>query len=174
MPKQLIETLGTELVDAKSTIVRMQKRRKVLADKEFTKLCSRIQSLPSFEREVDWVSVDTNWWTGSADITIHLALKPEIENAQIARDLIRASLATKLEKRQSYDKTSLTVRGRLVFAARPNIPEVGIRITGYVPQTCHVEYEEIAVPARIEKKAKIVCLPGHSIDAPDALETITE
>lgn len=173
---QLTETIGNQIANNAQQIKRSKQSTTQLKDPKFVTLCERVQALPSWG-EVEWCSIHTPWYAKDS-IQIELSLKEEIKDPQIVRDLIRHSLATKLEKKKSYDGSSLRVSGQMVFAATKRIPKVIITITGYVPSTCRVEIEEVMVPARLEKRTKIVCPTSAgaspAVEGDVTLETIEQ
>jgi hypothetical protein len=155
----------------KHTVEDFQRDRRWLTRKialtrsaEVRDLCRRLQALPSWG-EVETVQLFFPYRSnfhlpGFKDVVgIEIVLAKGTDNAQLPRDIIRAGLAASLKKEKAWDSRSLSVSG--VLLDTPQLT-VTLAIEGYLPQSCRVEYEEVAVPARVEQRARIVCNPATS------------
>lgn len=101
--------------------------------------------------------------------------RPARTGSTLPREIVLAGLATRLDKTKSYDGSSIRIHGKLFPNRKWRTLRKGVTIdiTGYVPQTCKIEYEEVFVPARMEKRTKIVCGPESSAEAKAAVEAET-
>lgn len=174
MATTLSEIVKQRLEGSQHDLKRIQHVIKVLKSKDLRDVAIKLQAIPSWQKEVETVY----FWTAgrNSPLNIEVTLTEEASgNAELPRDLIRRGYATKLDKRKSWDGSSIKLSGKLFAdkAFRVVASGITIDINGYVPQTCRVEWEEVMVPARVERKAKIVCKPESAADAAAAMANDT-
>ena len=139
-----------------SDILRYRRAILVMGSEEFKKICADLQALPSWGAEVAYVTM--YFYNDWAEIDIHL--NDELTDPQLVRDIVRAGISRNMKKEQNFGGTSLTVRGEVTDSEDMICGRVKLEIYGYVPASCHIEYEEVLVPAqpaKVERKPKIVC-----------------
>lgn len=128
---------------------------------------ARLVAVPAAARILDAVAalspalmyspdVTASWYDGAdAAINIHLA---EGCSPSFVRELVKALGVPMARKSRSYSSEGLNV----TFTH----DRVRVTIYGYVPDTCHVEYENVVIPAqpeRVQRRAKVVCAPADDV-----------
>ncbi len=162
MPENLREQMKNDATNLRRDKRWMDTKIKLLADIRVKNVATRLQGLESWDKEVTAASIFFPYrWTdnGPMQVEFEINLTENLPTPQLPRDIVRAGLASKLTKKKSYDGGSLTVRGTLL-----DEPDLLIKVTieGYVPPTCRIEYEEVTIPARVERRSKIICDPATS------------
>ena len=112
----------------------------------FTPRLTQLRALPSF----DDVETLTIGWTGDS-----LLVNLKVPDSTLVRELVKVT-GIKAVKSPSWDGKSLTAT--LTFPDKTTI-----QVLGYKPETCVVVYEEILVPAHVEKRAKVSCGPHEEV-----------
>jgi len=159
---KLTQALDYRLKSDKADRERMARNARLLSNKAFHALCAQLESIPAWKIEVKAVNF---WMWDSRTVELNISLNSELANPQLPRELVRNGFASSLRKRKGWNGASLIVEGALIA---PKVPfKVKVEITGYVPATCQVVYEEVQVPAKVERRAKIVCDPNTSPQTPD-------
>jgi hypothetical protein len=152
-PKPIINLLNqikNKIVYQKQDIDRIKARIKVLRGADLRNLCKQLQKLPSWH-EVGDVSF-SSW--GGKQVEVIISLNKEVKEPSLVRDIVRHGICEKLTKSREYGGGSLRADGKVAGAEY-----ITIEVTGYVPASCTVVYEEVTIPAHVEKRAKVVCDP---------------
>lgn len=100
-----------------------------------------------------WAPAIETHYGEEADASIDLWLDADA-SPSFVRQLVKALGVPMARKAREHSGAGLSV----VFVHN----RIRVTIYGYVPDTCKVEYEDVlipAMPARTERRAKVVCLP---------------
>lgn len=167
-------TVTEEAKDIVGLLKRKQSHLKWLGHPDMAVVLRQLDALPSIG-EVQYMSVWQGWADDPHLVEFHLQLKDSVKDPQIARDLVRLRIASKLVKKVAYGGGSLKIEGDL-FPEMALAFKVRITIDGYVPSTCKVIYEDVVIPEHTERKAKVICGPDEldaSATGTDLEEEIT-
>ena len=123
----------------------------LLALPDVREVLNVVYALPSFGA-LKWEPyISTTYRDGMrAVLTLTLNDGP----STFVRELVRA-LGVNASKRKAWDSSALV--------ASLTYKSVIIEVTGYIPPTCEVVYEDVVIPAsaeRVERRARIVCEPS--------------
>lgn len=154
-----------EVTEMDRTAKRRRIHRQMLRHPDMRRILKRLDAIPSLD-EVEYMAVFQGYSADPAcqTVSFQVTLKEEVKDPQFARDLVRSGIARRLTKRVSYGGSSLQISGDL-FPDLVLAFSVSITINGYVPATCKIIYEEVEIPARTEKRAKVVCGGANELDA---------
>ena len=167
------KVLHSEIVDSKEYITKKREYVQLLQHPHMRQIVARLNALPSIgEAEHIMISQGYNFTDERPRVEFTISLRQDVKNPQLIRDLIRHGIAHKLTKKVSYQGGSLRVYGD-IFTDLALAFRATIDVTGYVPSTCKVIYEDVVIPEHTEKKAKVICGPDE-IDASVAGEDIEE
>jgi hypothetical protein len=151
----VIEVLHDGIDRATRDLIEARKTLRILQSPEFSDLIDTLRALPSFH-EVERVQFFVFERDHINRTDIDLRLRPGLTEPQLVRDVVRAGLCSKLAKAIYWDQSSLKATGVLLDEDSP-IGKVILEIIGYIPATCRIEYEEVEVPAHVERRARVVC-----------------
>lgn len=133
-----------ERKSAEKIITKAQEFLRYLDDPAVTEALTTISALPAIA-DVEAIQM---WFLTSCDGDLFLRLTLAKPDSALVRELVKA-LGVKAEKRPSGG----------ALEAELKLPGLQIEVTGYRPATCRIEYEDVMVPARLERRAKVVCTP---------------
>ena len=123
-----------------------------LADVE--RILVQLAALPTWG-DVQYVSLDGSYCAGMT-VNLYITLKNDTPTTFV-RDAVR-TLGTSASKRKGWSGNSLI--------ADMTVGTIRVAISGYVPPTCAIVYDEVIEPARearTVRKARILCEPGTTV-----------
>lgn len=163
MAKQIADKIEYNQDD----IARSKRANRIMRSKDFRTLCARLEALPSW---ADVENVSFSFWSREGDNgEIYLTLNREAIGSSLVRDIVRYGICHTMEKAKQYGGGSLRAEGK--YTANEHLT---ITIGGYVPATCQVVYEDIEVPARTERRAKLICDPRDLQNDPEVPDSVAD
>ena len=94
---------------------------------------AKLMALPSVEH-ISSISIGASY-DSAAPVSMYVSLSKEHPDSPILREIVKAGIVSKIEKSKHWDGKSLN--------AEFVVDGVKITISGYVPNTCRIEEEEV-------------------------------